>query len=808
MKNYNSIIKLTNHNHPGGSLFDAVDEQKNYCEAAVKAGYKYFVVSDHGSFSAMQHCIDYVKKKNLDLRIVYGVEAYVEIPGISIADKVAHVILIAKNEEGKHLIDKLNSHAEFLKNGAPIISWKQFSTTSFNNNVIATSACISGAPATWLLINDTYEKRIKKYKAKLNDEKYVDPDSEEAVAYFSEVKELEMKISYLQAIKNSKVLEVKLKTSNKLARDLKAKGMMDELEAEKNKAIKITQEIEENKEALSAAKSQLRELKSSDIMQKINGYLEIIDKIKSIEEKLISDEEKIEKASEMLTLFDNILGHGNYFCEVQYHGFKSEDYVYPLLAKLARQKNIPLLAANDAHMADNTKRSINMRNVARFLRFNKWVEEEKADEELYIKTPNELADALLKILPEDQTDEAMMNLNKVAEMITWEPKKVNHYPKFDKNRDSSELLKEEVKKGIEWRYPGRKGWDKEHAKRIEYELNIIISMGFADYHLIVKDFLEYGRICGLVPTDKLSEVPLTIDGAKRYVEEHGYTVGIGIGCGRGSGAGSLVTYCLGITSIDPFKYGLIFERFLNPERVSMPDIDSDLAIGVREKTIEYVRNKYGTNAVVGILTESREGAKGAIKDCARYLSCKTTNNENASLFLTLGNAIAKMIPDTVGTCFDSMITEDKTVFEFLLDTYSGNNDAVEIINLAKDCEGMLRGYGQHAAGIIIYDGEDISDYIPVKNGKLGIQTEMDMIQCEANGLLKMDFLGLKTLSIITDTLRMIQEKEGISIDMLQVDPAGKDSARVYKNIYQKGRTKNVFQFESSGMRSYLKQLLN
>ena len=269
MKNYNSIIEFTNHNHPGGSLFDAVDEQKNYCEAAVKAGYKYFVVSDHGSFSAMQHCIDYVKKKSLDLKIVYGVEAYVEIPGINIADKVAHVILIAKNEEGKHLIDKLNSHAEFLKNGAPIISWKQFSTTSFNNNVIATSACISGAPATWLLINDTYEKRIKKYKAKLNDEKYVDPDSKEAVAYFNEVKKLETEVSDLQAIKNSKVLETKLKASNKLARDLKAKEMMDELEAEKNKAIKITQEIEKNKEALSAAKSQLKELKSSDIMQKI-----------------------------------------------------------------------------------------------------------------------------------------------------------------------------------------------------------------------------------------------------------------------------------------------------------------------------------------------------------------------------------------------------------------------------------------------------------------------------------------------------------------------------------------------------------
>ena len=401
-----------------------------------------------------------------------------------------------------------------------------------------------------------------------------------------------------------------------------------------------------------------------------------------------------------------------------------------------------------------------------------------------------------------------MNLNKIAEAIKWEPKKVNHYPKFDKTKDSAKLLREEVEKGIKWRYPNEIGWDEEHRKRIEYELDVIISMGFADYHLIVKDFLEYGRICGLVPIDKLSEVPLSIEGAKAYVKEHHYDVGLGIGVGRGSGAGSLVTYVLGITSIDPFKYGLIFERFLNPERVSMPDIDSDLAIGVREKTIEYVRTKYGINAVVGILTETREGAKGAIKDCARYLSCKQTSNENPKLYLKLGDSIAKLVPEIVGTTFSSMINDEKSVYDLLLDSFSDNENAIAIIKLAKDCEGMLRGYGQHAAAVIIYDDEDITDYIPVKKGNLGIQTEMDMIQCEACGLLKMDFLGLKTLSVITDTLRMIKEKDGIVIDMMNVDPAGEDSARVYENIYKKGKTKNVFQFESSGMRSYLKQLLN
>ena len=161
-------------------------------------------------------------------------------------------------------------------------------------------------------------------------------------------------------------------------------------------------------------------------------------------------------------------------------------------------------------------------------------------------------------------------LNVIGKRCAYIPEKSNHYPVFDKNKDSNELLRSEAIKGINWRYPNGKGWDEEHQKRMEYELNIIIQMGFADYHLIVKDFLEYGRICGLVPMDKLSEVPLTIEGAKEYVKTHNYNTGIGIGIGRGSGAGSLVTYLLGITGIDPFKYNLIFERFLNPERVSMP----------------------------------------------------------------------------------------------------------------------------------------------------------------------------------------------------------------------------------------------
>lgn len=814
-RNYNGLIKMAGHNHPGGSLFDAVDEPKNYCESAVKAGYSKFAVTDHGSFSAMQHCIDYVNKAKLDLQIIYGVEAYVEIPGVDINDNVSHVIFMAVDEDGKHIIDKLNSYAGALRKGTPVITWEQFSSTKFNGHVIATSACVAGAPAYWLLVNNKIQRKVNSWIAKLSkcddsqEREALDPNSEEAKSAISIIDNINNRIEELISLRDSKTYEAEIKAANLAARDYKAKNMIDEMEKEKAKALEATEKLNNIKKELASSKKKRTELKKeySNIFNKVERWEYIQSKIEELKKSFLSQEEKEQKASEMIELYNSILGQNNYFIELQYHGLEMEREAYPILARMAKEKGIPVIAANDAHMADNSQRSINMRNVARFLRYNKVSEESEEDKELYIKTPNELATALLEIFDEDTVDEAMMNLNIIADRCNYIPTKVLHYPKYDKHvMDSNILLREEVLKGINWRYPNGIGWDEEHQKRVEYELDVIISMGFADYLLIVKDFLEYARIIGKIPVEELDFVPLTKEGAKEYAEKHNYEIGIGVGAGRGSGAGSIVNYVLGITDIDPFKYGLIFERFLNPERVSMPDIDSDLAIGVREKTIDYVRNRYGNNAVVGILTESREGAKGAIKDCARYWSCKLSNNEDSKRFLKLGDSIAKLIPETVGTSFSSIIYEEKTVKEYLLEQFSNDSDAIAIINLAIDCEGMLRGYGQHAAGVIIYDNDDITDYIPTRYGKKGPQTEMDMIQCEANGLLKMDFLGLRNLSIITDTLRMIYEQEGIKIDINNVDPSGEDSQPVYENVFKKGRTKNVFQFESAGMRNYLKQL--
>ena len=838
-----SGITTCEHNHPGGSLFDAVDEVKNYLNAAYNAGYTKFAVTDHASFSAMQTCIDLAKKMSTPehpFSIIYGVEAYIEVPPFNVNEKVGHMILLAVTEKGKHIIDKLNSKASEKRFGKPVITISDLKKYKYNGDVIATSACVSGAPAIQLLSDDMLDDIIKKERKAqeaTTTDKYdnivpvciKDTDKDYILAKKA-LYEAEKKLNKTIAIRDSKELKAERTSISRQLRDLRKKNesyptkpkdendptipeLVKRYEEINNMILEAKEAVPELRKKVTLERNNLNELQEK--VDKYNLYESKIDHYKSLKK---SAYELIAEAEKTMLFYQDIFGAGNYYIEVQNHGLDMEKRTYPILADLARKHNIPLVAANDAHMADNTERSIDMRNVAKFLRFTK-VEESDADKELYIKTPYELAQALSAILPDDQVAEALNNLNVIGERCTYTPEKSNHYPVFDKNKDSNELLRTETIKGIEWRYPNGNGWDEEHQKRMEYELNIIIQMGFADYHLIVKDFLEYGRICGLVPIDKLPEVPLTIEGAKEYVKEHNYDVGIGIGIGRGSGAGSLVTYLLGITGIDPFKYNLIFERFLNPERVSMPDIDSDLAIGVREKTIEYVRAKYGNDAVVGIITESRQQAKGAIRDAARYYGKKFYDDDKK--FLNLGTQMRKKIPDKA-TNFKDVVGMEETnqtdelgipiekeinLLSYMKTEYKDNKEALDILNIAGHCEGMLTTYGQHAAGVIIYDSDDVTDYIPVRDGQKGIKTtEMDMIQCEANGLLKMDFLGLRNLSIITDTLRMIKRDTGKTIDMMNVPLDGPEADPVYKEVYAKGRTKNVFQFESVGMRNNLKKL--
>lgn len=574
-----SYISFCNHNHFGGTPRDAVAPTSAYVDASIEAGYKKVAITEHGGFTCMQTAYDYIAEREIPLNIVYGLEAYIEVPPFAMNEKAGHMILLAVDEQGKHIIDKLNSNAEGTRLGSPVISRKQLESIKFDGHVIATSACISGAPSLALLYNDITNNNINKIIEKRNKMKQdkdgsvyavcLAPDNYDYLSVKDKLEKAEAELKNLYADKDNidAVNEFKANKAQ-LRKDTKAGLNTAELE---KKISDYNVHIAEVKNKIAVAKKSLTAIRKEYkyYAEKVDAWNSYEDKINELKASQKSEEKLYEKCIEELKYFNNLFGENNYYAEVQYHGMPDEKMLYPIVAKAARELHIPLIAANDAHMPTKDNKWLVQRNVARALRFNK-VDEQEWDKELYIKTPNELAEAILQILPEDMVDEAMNNLNVVGNRCCYIPQKINHYPIFDKNKDSNVLLAEEIKKGIKWRFPKAEDWTKERQDRIDYEYGIITSMGFADYHLIVKDFLEYGRIVGKIPEELLSEVPLTIEGAKKYVEEHNFKVGTGIGPGRGSGAGSLVTYLLGITNIDPFKYGLIFERFLNPERITMP----------------------------------------------------------------------------------------------------------------------------------------------------------------------------------------------------------------------------------------------
>lgn len=370
-----------------------------------------------------------------------------------------------------------------------------------------------------------------------------------------------------------------------------------------------------------------------------------------------------------------------------------------------------------------------------------------------------------------------------------------------------EIFDREIEEGIRRRFP--EGMDDSHKERLAREVPVIKEMGYVDYHLIVKDFLEYGRLLGYVPKERIAEAPITISELKEFIHENGWkNPGMRIGPGRGSAVGSLVCYLLGITNLDPLKYDLLFERFLNPERVSMPDIDSDISATSRQKVIDFVKNKYGEGAVCGIMTTNAQAPKGAVRIAARFYGLKQYDEALTSL----GNTIAKDVSKDVGISFATKVDNagkpDKegrqTLKEYLNNKYSTNKDALEVIRWACLIEGMFTSYGSHAAGIVISDNGDVSEYIPLRWNKSAdmFTSQCDMGQIEDNGLLKFDFLGLKTLDIITEAMFMIEKNHGIIIDPLNInleDPA------VYKNIFAAGKTNSVFQFESPGMKNMLKR---
>ena len=448
----------------------------------------------------------------------------------------------------------------------------------------------------------------------------------------------------------------------------------------------------------------------------------------------------------------DIFGEKNFYVEIMDHGIREEKIVMPRLISLAREMNVPLVATNDCHYLE--EKDADAQEVLLCIQTGKTLDDANRmrmdTRQLYVKSENEMR-TLFAACPDavDRTQEIADRCNVEFEFgVTRLP----HYP-VPEGETALSMLTRLTHEGLRERYPDAKETD-EPWTRLNYELNVITSMGYVDYFLIVWDFIRYAKSQGIM-----------------------------VGPGRGSGAGSIVAYSLGITMLDPLKYQLLFERFLNPERVTMPDIDVDFCYERRQEVIDYVARKYGADHVSQIITFGTLQAKGCIRDVGRVLGMSYQDTD----------AVAKAIPFDLG-----MTLEKALALSPLLKTmYDEQPEVHRLIDTAMTLEGMPRHASTHAAGVLI-TGKPVMEYVPLQRNDEVITTQYPMGTIERLGLLKMDFLGLRTLTVIRDTLDMLREQ---GIDMKPED-IPRDDPAVYEMI-SAGDTDGVFQLEGGGMRTFL-----
>lgn len=461
-----------------------------------------------------------------------------------------------------------------------------------------------------------------------------------------------------------------------------------------------------------------------------------------------------EKAKKTALEYRGIFGEKNFFLEIQDHNLPEQKEVNAGIVKLSKEIGIPLVATNDVHYVN--KEDSKIHDVLMCIQMGKTVNDPNrmrfGSDEFYLKSREEMESLFPYAL------EAIDNTVEIANRCNVEfDFNTIHLPRYDvpEGYTPETYLRELCFKGLEERYeaPG-----KEIVDRLNYELDVIEKMGYVEYFLITWDFINFSKENNIM-----------------------------VGPGRGSAAGSIVSYTLKITDIDPMKYSLLFERFLNPERVSMPDIDIDFCYERREEVIDYVKRKYGEDHVAQIITFGTMGAKAAIRDVGRVLDVPYNKVDR----------IAKEIPFALGMTIDKALQTNPNLKEI----YEQDQETKEIIDISKQIEGMLRHASTHAAGVVI-SKNPVDEYVPLYKHQDAITTQFTMTTLEELGLLKMDFLGLRTLTVIRDALELIEKNYNKKIDFSKMEY---DDPKVYE-LLSSGDTLGVFQLESAGMRSFMKQL--
>ena len=472
----------------------------------------------------------------------------------------------------------------------------------------------------------------------------------------------------------------------------------------------------------------------------------------SLSQAIIKDD--MQKAEE-IALWHKKVFKDDYYIEIQHNGLRQQIMVNQKLIQLARKLDIPLVATNDAHYLK--KEDSYFHEVLLCIQTGKRMSDEDRmrfeTEEFYIKSPEEMADYF------SEFPDAIENTVKIADKCNYDFEfGVTKLPNYDVPKEYEthlDYFKDLCYKGIKNRYGENP--EKEIMSRLEYEISVIDKMGYVDYFLIVWDYINYAK-----------------------------SVGIPVGPGRGSGAGSIAAYAIGITDIDPIKYGLIFERFLNPERVSMPDFDVDFCYERRSEVIEYVERKYGKDHVSQIITFGTMAARMVIRDVGRVMDYPYSETDK----------LAKMIPMEVHITIPKALEQNRELKEL----YENDPEVKKILEIAMKLEGLPRQASTHACGIVITK-DPVDTYVPLYVNDGNISTQYTMNLLEELGLLKMDFLGLRTLTVISDTEKMVKQNRGITVeyDKEMNDP------KVYK-LWADGESIGIFQFESQGMTNFMKEL--
>lgn len=461
-----------------------------------------------------------------------------------------------------------------------------------------------------------------------------------------------------------------------------------------------------------------------------------------------------DKAKEVALSYNDIFGQGNFYIEIQDHGMDEQKKILPMLSSLSSETGIPMAATNDCHYINREDSKLQKTLIC--IQTNHTLDEDTGlefeSDEFYLKSNEEMRNLFYNY------KDACNNTVKIADMCNFDfdfgHTKLPYF-EVPGGRSHFDYFREQCEAGLH-KYYGENP-EKPIVDRLEYELDMINNMGYVDYYLIVNDFVQYAK-----------------------------SHGIPVGPGRGSGAGSIAAYCIGITGIDPIKYNLLFERFLNPERVSMPDFDIDFCYERRQEVIDYVIDKYGASHVAQIITFGTMAARGAVRDVGRVMGMP----------YQVVDEIAKMIPLELGITIKKALMQSPE----LNHRYGEDPQIRELIDLARKVEGMPRQASTHAAGVVITD-RVVNHYVPLAKNNDVVVTQYTMTTLEELGLLKMDFLGLRTLTVLSDTERLIREKDK-DFSMYKVDILDKE---VYE-LFSSGNTLGVFQFESAGMIRVLTQL--